>query len=93
VLRDLLIQVNRPRPSKTDPSIEINRVSKWQAAQVQVLHVTQSGGTSSSSNRAIVEVDVNTTPIKALISGASVAHLIEELGDLADEIITNGDVP
>jgi hypothetical protein len=92
--REFLFQVNRPRTSKIDPSVEVNRLAKWQVAQVQTIQGTVGGSVQTTSlDRAILEIDINTSQKTNLIPGGDVVKYINDMGTMALEIVNRGDIP
>lgn len=98
-LSDFFLQVNRPRTSKVDGGIVINRLSKWQAVQLQMLPIATAGvpaapaTASAVFDRAQLEMDINTASRPSLLPGAKVIDLISEMADLSLEIADKGDIP
>lgn len=94
--RNLLWQINRPRPSKVVKGITINRLSKWSVLTHQRMHMAQEGGLMFSSPVAQsiackLELDIYTDPIEPL-PAETLLPLLEELIATAKEISERGDV-
>jgi hypothetical protein len=98
-VEDFLLQLNRPRTSITHATVTINRLVKWQPAQVHVMMVLAAGATGTVMSqptifqRAQVEIDVNTSPAASLIPSATMTALLDEMKNLAEEIVVKGNVP
>jgi hypothetical protein len=85
---DFMYQVNRPRQSASAPSLRINRLTKWAAVAMRMVNIEAQ--TFSEDKHAVrLEVDINTVP-----SGDTklAADAINELIELAQEILANGDI-
>jgi hypothetical protein len=91
---DFFAQLNRPRPSRVQSGLDINRLCKWQTVQIQFLQVA--GGLPQpgmqSNLRAQLDMDVNTA-LGAVIPSAKVLDVITELTELAAEIVVDEDKP
>lgn len=101
VLHDFAYQVNRPRVSNVVRGLTINRLSKWQVLQAELLAINvalgQVVGAPTVSDTASViraEFDVNTsaTSTKA-IAPAEIPALLDELVALTKDMGIKGDVP
>lgn len=90
--RDLLYQINRPRPSREIENLLINRLSKWASVR---LEAGVNSVKISSSDFARVEIDVNTDQNSQgnLATENGVFRLVSEFMELAREIVANGDIP
>lgn len=96
-LLDFSYQVNRPRQSQVDPSIRINRLSRW-TAQEFVSHAFAIGPdaqmTESTITTAVkrqLEIDISTSVPSPPLSSPN--ELFQELVSLGLEIAREGDVP
>jgi hypothetical protein len=99
---DLLYRINRPRQSKTNPSVKINRLSTWGLIQGTILslQLTGPGGprpsvSVSPSHRPAcrLELDVNTAPeAQVELRADDIRALLKEFTELASEIADQGDV-
>lgn len=99
---DLLYRINRPRPSKSNiPSLRINRLCTWSVAQTQVQLLSLSPPPQrpqvidlEPAFACRVELDINTSPeFEGQFSGQQCAEIFDELLDLAQEILQEGDRP
>lgn len=92
---DLLYQINRPQPSKSDDLIVINRLSKWSVITFSQ-QVLSAEGTLKAADifAATLELDINTAPSSDLsLSPTNMGVLLGEFVTLAQEIAINGDKP
>jgi len=94
--KNVLWQVNRPRPSKVLKDITINRLSKWSAFTLERFQLVQEGGSmmpgaKTSAHGVKLELDIYTDPIGPLPTEC-LAPLLDELVDAVNEISENGDV-
>ncbi|MBI3909962.1 MAG: hypothetical protein HY320_03400 [Armatimonadetes bacterium] len=98
--RDLLYQINRPRPSTCGPTdLQINRLSKWSVAAVQMMRIpiaplalpVQQGLAQLACR---LELDVNTAAdYRGPLDRQQMVPLFEEIVRLAEEIACCGDRP
>jgi hypothetical protein len=87
---DLLIQLNRPRRSRVDSSIFINRLARWSARTVEVVVHPFSG--PLRFERAQADLDISTAG-EANIAGGQIPGYLEEFTRLLVEIAEKGDTP
>jgi hypothetical protein len=90
---DFLIQINRPRDSRINPSISINRFVRWSARMVEIVvspHMFRPP--RSLSPRAQADLDISTAG-GADIAGRQIPVHLTELADLVVEIAEKGDTP
>lgn len=92
--RDILWQINRPRLSTAIPQLSINRLSKWQILQIQVLTVGASGAQSTAPTSLLqLDLDINTSAEnQAAIASELLPRMVSELGSIAQEIMLKGDI-
>jgi len=88
---DFLYQINRPRPSKSVPSLRINRLTKWSVMQIHLLEVVTKAMTVPN-HHCRVELDINTDPENTTNLPKDAAPLFKELAALGTEILGNGDI-
>jgi hypothetical protein len=93
---DFVFRINRRRQSRHSPAVTINRLFTWSIAQGQT--VTLAAGPQPSQSHSIqyaanVELDINTVPVtpRGIPVEKSVV-ILDELVDLALEIVEKGDV-
>lgn len=96
---DFLYQINRPRKSKNDPDLTINRVSKWSVETLQMRSfLTSTPNLEKFSERTHnfcrLELDINTSvDYKAPILKANLPIVFSEFVNLSLEICEKGDIP
>lgn len=97
---DLLYQINRPRPTRTDVAgLRINRLAKWSAQSISTVQfgaaIPSISGVSSPmvTYSACLEADISTVADQRELPAASLAALVEEQVDITREIATTGDIP
>lgn len=97
---DFWYQINRPRQSSVIDGLKINRLSRWSASVFLPLRFTlekdqlvqQESGFRGYSCR--IELDINTDlAFAAELPAAGLPPLLEELRNLAVEVVTQGDIP
>lgn len=84
---DLMYQVNRPRQSASNPSLSINRLTKWTAVAMRMVNI-ETQKFSDDKHAVRLEIDINTVPAEGT---ALAADATNELITLAQEILANGD--
>ena len=99
---DLMYRINRPRDSKNNPELKINRLSTWSLLQGAVLsfRLTAPGGPGSSvtvspSTRPAcrLEVDISTAPAPQIeLKQSELQALLREFAELATQAAQQGDV-
>ena len=98
-ISDLFYQINRPKTSTVDPSIRINRVSKWSVPLVGTVGVTIDPAVSRATTNmqewhiCKLELDISTPPLSDVISGDGAYVIFQELADHGQSIAENGDTP
>lgn len=84
---DLLLQVNNPFFSKTDPSVKVNRISKWQVAEFGLMNFTpgtEGLTTVHSASMCRLELDLSTPPSNAaVLDGARRLQYMQEFEQAA----------
>jgi hypothetical protein len=99
---DLLYQINRPRPSKTDiTDLVINRLSKWNVMLLQNAVLSLIPNLQNAANIATrttwlcdLTLDINTAAeFQGELPKAQLPNLLNELTTLAQEIAREGDIP
>ena len=92
---DFLYQINRPRQSTSHEGLSINRLEKWAVGVFELVAVSTDGVTPQSSEFACrLDLDINTSPQYAgPIPPDGLPPLLDELAGLADQILTEGDIP
>lgn len=96
---DLLYQINRARRSSVASHVLINRLSRWEIAEVQTGSFTVTAGMApsfSTSDPAFVNklmLDMNTVVGSSAISASRMPGLFDELAAFAEEIAIKGDIP
>lgn len=93
---DFLYHINRPRNSRTQPGIRINRLSKWGTLKWQ-LFLAGGGGVQTATPRdrvaSYLELDLSTNVERQeLLPDGSSADLLTEMVELGEEIAARGDV-
>jgi hypothetical protein len=89
---DFLIQLNRPRRSQVNPSIDINRFARWSARTVEiVLSPLPIPPPTIRSERAQVDLDISTAG-ESDIGGQQIPDYIDELARLLREFAEMGDI-
>jgi hypothetical protein len=88
--RDFFYQVNRPRPSRTDSAITLNRLSRWVPLVMKQLRLDGDLTAISDVHAVRIELDFNTasetpTPSRLDINVALVAELISDAETLLVE--------
>ncbi len=93
-ITDLLLQVNRPRQSKTDPSKHINRFVQWSARIITIMGYPGILRPPIFPRyfRAQADIDINTAE-GSEIPNSLIAQYLDEIGSLMLEIARNGDTP
>ena len=96
---DFLYQINRPRPSESYETLQINRLSKWSVVRLEDTRISVSLGdppsghvAKSSQFSCRLELDINTTPSNEVIPEEAINPLFGELQSLGLEIAGNGDI-
>ena len=95
---DFLYQINRPRKSKVDSNIIINRMNTWSVVSVSTGGVTINPTTSKISanvqNMYVcrLELDINTALSDNNIAKNKVYKVFQELVECGQEISDKGDV-
>lgn len=98
-ITDLFYQINRPKMSAVDPSIRINRVSKWSVQLVSTVGVTidhvESKATTNMQGWHIcrLELDINTPTLSDAVSGDGAYAIFQELASHGQNIAKDGDIP
>ena len=96
---DLFYQINRPKTSRVDPGIRINRVSRWSVPQVGRVGVTIDPAVSKATTNiqgwyiCKLELDISTPPLNDAISGDGAYEIFQELADHGQNIAKDGDLP
>jgi hypothetical protein len=102
---DFNYQINRPRKSKSMEGLPINRVSRWSSMAMHGLQLQVSVPPGSSPDGLIstqspvlhatrVELDINSSiEWRDAIPAPVRSPLLDELVELAGELLTAGDVP
>jgi len=96
-LYDFLYRINRPRISNAHP-IRINRLSNWSVSRIVNLDipigVEGRVREESSSLAARLELDINTdAENRVALPKGKLRGIIDELVQLAEELISEGDIP
>ena len=95
---NFLYQINRPRKSKVDPNIMINRLNTWSVVLVSTGGVTiDSTGAKISANVQNIhvrklELDINTAFLDDSIAKKKGRKIFQELVEHGQEISSEGDV-
>ena len=93
---DFVFRINRRRQSQHSPTLIINRLFTWSIAQGQTVTlaaVPQPSQSHSIQYAANVELDINTVPVTSRgIPVEKSVIILDELVDLALEIVEKGDV-
>jgi len=90
---DFLIQLNRPRTSRVNSSISINRFARWSARTVEiVLAPLPIPPPTIRSERAQADFDISTGD-EPDITGTQIPDHLEEIAELLVEIAEKGDTP
>ncbi len=90
---DFLIQLNRPRRSNVNSSIDINRFARWSARTVEIaLSPLPIPPPTIRSERAQADLDVSTAD-ETDIGGQQIPGYMDELARLIREIAEMGDIP
>jgi len=88
---DLLYRINRPRPVEGDPTLRINRIGTWMAAQWDFASFGPNvGSVHARQYAATLEVDIS-TPADSEIATGNLADLFEKLQRAGQDLIENGD--
>lgn len=95
-ITDFLIQLNRPRQSKVNSEISINRLAQWSARIVELISFPAKSPIPQPPTvhypRAQLDLDINTSLPGPILSRRVTDHLTE-LGELLIEIAEKGDTP
>jgi len=93
-IRDLFLQINRPRQSKTDPSKQINRFVQWSARIITIMAYPGMlrPPVFPRYPRAQADIDINTAE-GSDIPNSLIAQYLDEMALLMLEIAQNGDTP
>jgi len=93
-ITDFLIQLNRPRPSRANPSVTINRFAQWSARTVEILLTLQPviPPPIIRYTRAQTDLDVGTAGDSG-IAGREIPEFLEELRESLVDIAEKGDAP
>ncbi len=78
-------QINRPKQSKVNPDITINRLNKW-SVRVRGDNVPESATTI-----CMLELDINTTPLYKTVTGSDADDIFSELVEQGRDIASRGD--
>jgi hypothetical protein len=92
---DFLIQLNRPRASKVNASISINRFAQWAARTVEIVLPTRNimfRPPRIRYWRAQADLDISTADA-ADIAGRQIPVHLDELANLLIEVAEKGDIP
>ncbi len=90
---DFLVQLNRPRRSNVNSSIDINRFARWSARTVEIaLSPLPIPPPTIRSERAQADLDVSTAS-ETDIGGQQIPDYIAEFASLLREIAEMGDIP
>jgi len=90
---DLSIQLNRPRISRVNSSVSINRFARWSARTVEIaLSPVPIPPATVRSERAQADLDVSTAS-ETDIGGQQIPGYMDELSRLIREIAEMGDIP
>jgi hypothetical protein len=94
---DFQYRINRRRRSRTAPHVSINRVTRWEVAQVQTgeLRIDNRGvqfETHAVGHIDKVDIDVNTAPENNAIATDRMPALLNELIELVVKIADEGDI-
>jgi hypothetical protein len=89
---DFLVQLNRPRRSNVNSSIDINRFARWSARTVEIALSPLPIPPPIRSERAQADLDVSTAN-EIDIGGQQIPDYIDELASLLREIAEMGDIP
>jgi len=100
-VRDILLQINRPRISKCEAALSINRLAKWGVATVvsgklqpNVAGVLSLVDLSPPQFACTLELDINTAAeYSGPLPNDKLVCIFGELFELAEEIVSKGDVP
>ena len=95
---DLVYQINRPRDSNSRvPELRINRLSKWSTSSFTPMAVridATSVDLGTPSFACCLQLDINTVQdFQGELDRAHVSEVWQELVDLGQEIIREGDIP
>lgn len=97
---DFLYQINRPRLSRTVAELPINRLMRWSVGATGVMRLLVAPGGRAQVLDAPqtvycrAELDINTAPGRVEpLTTDSLGPLLAEFGDLAREILGEGDRP
>jgi hypothetical protein len=91
---DLRYRLNRPRPSKANPEVRINRLAEWSVGHTTLVQVGPGGEEpTASSPISILELDINTPAERTdALPRQDVGSLIGEMSELALELAEHGDI-
>jgi hypothetical protein len=91
-ITDFLVQLNRPRTSRVNPSLTVNRFAQWSARTVEILLTLRPVFPAPviRYTRAQADLDIGTAG-DSDISGREILFYLEELGGLLVEIAEKGD--
>ncbi|MCC4299355.1 hypothetical protein [Aurantimonas coralicida] len=93
--RDLSFSVNFRRPSAL-PDWEINRLARWSVSTKQLMQMSASGGGAITPGPTVeqeafnLQVDVNTVLRQQPLPHDRIKHVLEELAQEADAILSSG---
>ncbi|QDQ84046.1 hypothetical protein [Paraburkholderia megapolitana] len=91
--RDLFYQINRPRESRLMPGTEINRLSKWSAAQITQFSTSTGASSALPIFGVRCEVDLSTAPEVLLqLNTQDLRGLLDEFTALSREMFEEGDI-
>jgi hypothetical protein len=94
-ITDFLIRLNRPRVSRVNPSISINRFAQWSARTVEIVLPTRNvmfRPPTFRYERAQADLDISTAD-GADIAGRQIPVHLDEHATLLIEIAEKGDTP
>ena len=99
---DFMFQINRPRPSLALPATQVNRLTRWSVATLQIHSVDPGPGIepgqlnlAQAEFACRVEFDINTAvfPNDQPFPAKSAIPLLDEMLRFAEEILREGDTP
>ena len=100
--RDFAYQINRRRPSRSAPDVQVNRVARWSLEEFQKGAIVMGSGQSpvmkvlQAVPLVALTLDINTVPdeevVPVMSSVMSSIDLFNEMSNLARELASKGDV-